>query len=536
MKTSKRILTLSFGLLLLLISEQSFGALFQVLHTNDIHGHMDHTTQKVDVGGYGRLKVVMDDYKQWGLSQGIPSIAMDAGDYMEGNLYYLADRGKSLYQIHGSVGFDVAVIGNHDYLMGARDLNEILKDTNTDFQLLGANLHIDKKYKETQEKMKPYWETVVNGVKVGVIGITLDDLLYEWSIGEGHISDEVDAAKKYAKELRARGNDVVIALTHVGFSKDKKIARKVPEIDLIVGGHSHSNMFKVHYEKSKGGKQIPIVQAGKHLEYMGQLLLDFDFSKKKLNVVSYDLIPIKSHNKDQLIESYIDIANDQLEQQFGPGWLGEIVGYSNLAPRHLGGNKNVWQYVIADSIREAIQADFSVNQEALSGTNYPTHGPITRRDIYNSNPRHFEFDKKFGYDIYSTRIRGVWISLVIRAVLRLGIPLYVTGMTFDYKELGPGRWDERYKVKNIRIHGKRINPFKYYKVALPEAIVRGGFAITPWVGLLLKFPDNYMVPMWRAIEEKVRRLGVVGDDYLQKYFGKPTAGRAPAVNAPFFLP
>ena len=94
---------------------------------------------------------------------------MDAGDFSEGHIYYLADRGRTTFQIHGSVGFDVSVIGNHDYLMGAKDLDVILRDVNMSFELLGANFHTSPKYVNIKEKMKPYWETEIDGVKIGVL-------------------------------------------------------------------------------------------------------------------------------------------------------------------------------------------------------------------------------------------------------------------------------------------------------------------------------------------------------------------------------
>ena len=85
-------------------------------------------------------------------NEGIETIAMDAGDFLEGNIYYLADRGKRAYEVHGMAGFDVSVIGNHDYLMGAKDLDIILRDVDTSFQLLGANMIVDKKFKNIHEK------------------------------------------------------------------------------------------------------------------------------------------------------------------------------------------------------------------------------------------------------------------------------------------------------------------------------------------------------------------------------------------------
>ncbi len=446
-------------------------------------------------------------------NEGIETIAMDAGDFLEGNIYYLADRGKRAYEIHGMAGFDVSVIGNHDYLMGAKDLDVILRDVDTSFQLLGANMIVDKKYKNIHEKMKPYWETEINGVKIGVIGLTTNDLLYKWRIGDGDIINEYKTAKRYAKELRARGNDVIIALTHIGLSKDKKLAKKVPEIDLIVGGHSHSFLHDVFYQKSKKGKMIPIVQAGKHAQYLGKLLIDYDKKNKKLEVLNYQLMPVNRDHKHEEVEEKIYYANDALYEQFGADWLNEPLGESLITPVHLGGKPEIWYHFITDAMVEAIDAEVGVHVSALSGDNYPI-GKISRRSIYDSNPRTFEFDRHFGYNVYSARIRGVWIPIVAKIALRFGLPLYFSGLTFDYKKIGDSRYTHKYKIKKLRIRGKRINPFRHYKIALSEAIVRGGEAITPFVKLLLKYGDDYKIPMWRAIEDRVRNYRVIDDNYL----------------------
>ena len=86
-------------------------------------------------------------------------------------------------------------------------------------------------------------------------------------------------------------------------------------------------------------------------------------------------------------------------------------------------------------------------------------------------------------------------------------------ITFDYKKVGDSRYSHKYKIKTLR-HNGRINPFKYYKIALSEAIVRGGEVITPFVKLLMRFSDDYKYPMWLAIEERVRQQVIIDDDYL----------------------
>ena len=309
---------------------------FQILHTNDIHGHLDHSVHRPSLGGHGRLKNMLHRLKNHAALEGIPTIAMDAGDFLEGNIYYLAERGKTLYKIHGNVGFDVAVIGNHDYLMGAKDLNAILRDVDTSFQLLGANFYTHPKYKSVNEKIKPYWETEVNGVKVGVLGITTNDLLYKWRIGEGGISNEVKAARTYAKVLKERGNDVIIALTHVGLKKDKKIAKAVPEIDLIVGGHSHSTLHNVVYQKSKKGKTNTYRSSRKTCPMVRTTEVVFNSAEKKLEIKNYRLLPVNQDKKNSIIENQIKQANFELEDQFGKAWLNETLGESRITPVHRG--------------------------------------------------------------------------------------------------------------------------------------------------------------------------------------------------------
>lgn len=501
------------GFLLWLTYQTIHATEIQILHTNDIHSHLDHSIHRPELGGNGRLKSMINRLRNEAQKNGMQTIAMDAGDFSEGNIYYLANRGRTSFQIHGSVGYDVVTIGNHDYLMGAKELNGILRDVNLDFKLLGANFHTSPKYTHIQEKIKPYWETQIDGIKIGVIGLTTDDLLYEWRIGEGNISNEYEAGKLYAQELRDRGNDIIIALTHLGLSKDKKLAKKVPEIDLIVGGHSHTTLQTVHWEKTKNDKLIPIVQAGKHAQWLGRIILDYRKNQKKLYIKDYALLPVNQDQKDSAIEAKITEANEQLYEHFGQDWLEEPLGESRITPIHRGGNPEIWYHFITDAMREAIIADIGMHVSSLSGDDYPV-GIINRRAIYNSNPRTFEFDRQMGYNVWSTRVKGAWVSVLARIALRFGLPMYFSGLTFDYKKVNDSRYDHKYKISNLRHNGKRINPLKYYKIALSEAIVRGGEAITPFTKLLMRFNDDYKYPMWLAIEERVRQFVIVDDNYL----------------------
>lgn len=513
--------TLGFGLMML-ISSVAHADLLQILHTNDLHSHLDHAVHRPELGGYGRVKVLLDKYRKEAADQNIGTIAMDGGDFLEGNLYYMADNGRKSAMAYNRLGYDVAVLGNHDYLMGAQDLENLLRDVPPSMNMLSANFDLDdNKYPEVKEHIKPVWETVVSGVKVGVIGITLNDMLYKWRLkGDGSIKSEVDAAKYYAKYLRDRGNEVIVALTHIGVTKDKWLAINVPELDLIVGGHSHTELHQVVYQTSKNGKKIPIVQAGKFGEWIGKLMLDYDRKTKKLKVLEYKLHPVYSETKDEVVQNIISDANNDLDELYGREWLQEVVGRSFLRSAHEHKEDvKTWNFFINDAMLEAAHADFAIHTTALSGDNFPI-GDVTRRSIYNGNPRHFELENKYGYNVYTAKVNGMLIKLLATACLNLNAPLYFSGITFKWKQKANGK----YKVWDVRHKGEKIKFYKQYKIALSEAIIRGGFGISKWVGLLLRSAKNENIPMWFALENKFRREGDLHADYLDRYYRNEVVG------------
>ncbi len=510
----------------------SYAQKIQILHTNDLHSHLDHTVHRPYLGGYARVKVMLDKFKKEAKEKGIGSIAMDGGDFMEGNLYYMADKGKKTFDIFNHLGHDVAVLGNHDYLMAADDLEDILQTYPPSYKLLAANFKLDDRFKAVKETIKPVWETVVSGVKVGVIGITLNDLLYKWRLkGDGNLYNEVAYAKFYANYLKARGNQVIIALTHIGVSKDKELAYHVPELDLIVGGHSHTELHEVVYHQSKSGKKIPIVQTGKFGEWLGKMTLNYDSQNKKVSILDYKLIPVNVEEKDPTILSLIEEANKELNDLYGEEWLKTVIGKSFLKPIHEKNEMVTWNFFINDAMLESSHADFSVHTTALSGENYPI-GNVTRRDLYNGNPRTFDFEDKFGYYIYTAEVNGFLLKTLATACLNLKIPLYFSGISFEWKKKSNGK----YKVWNVKHKGRAINFFKNYKVSFSEAVVRGGLEISKWVRFVLRNSEKTPHSMWNALEEKFKKEGSLNSDYLDRYYRQEFTSDGRAMERVLVLP
>lgn len=486
---------LVFGATVLLTPTLTNAKLVQILHTNDTHSYLDNTAHDHTRGGAARLKSLMDFYKNKMAEEGVKTIAMDAGDFTEGNIFYMADQGRKVFQVHNEMGYDVGTIGNHDYLMGTKDLDKILGELDLKMSFVAANLQMNYDYKNIRAKIKPYKELEIDGLKIGVIGLTTNEIFYKWRFEGGLVTNPYKSAQKYEEILKSRNNDFIIALTHIGALKDIKLAEKTKHIDLIVGGHSHTALYKPSYGINKNKRQVPIVQAGMHTEYLGRLIVDM-VKGKPLKVVHYELIPVKYEATDTKIKSMVEEANNDLDSTYGKEWLDEHVGYSDLKATDPDGSRK-WAYFITDSMKEKANAEIAIHTPFMNGEDFPV-GNVSRRDLFNSIPRVFDLADKLGWTIYTTKIKGVWLRLVFEALTHFGQPLTFSGLKMEYKKTEFG-----IKIKQLMVNGQKINPYKYYTVAFTEGIVKGAKGVSPYTLAILRNPKDTKHKIWTTLEEKV---------------------------------
>jgi hypothetical protein len=133
----------------------------------------------------------------------------------------------------------------------------------------------------------------------------------------------------------------------------------------------------------------------------------------------------------------------------------------------------------------------------MNGEDFPV-GNIDRRDLFNSIPRVFDLTEKYGWTIYTTKIKGVWLRMVFEALTHFGQPL-----TFSGLEMGYIKTEHGIKIKHLLVNGKPINPFKLYTVAFTEGIVRGAVGVSPYTTALLRNPKDTKYKIWATLEEKV---------------------------------
>lgn len=251
-----------------------------ILHTNDTHScvmPLSENLADTAVAGRGgylrRIEMLKEERKKH------PDLLyFDSGDFSQGSPYYSLFKGEVEVELMNRMGCDATTIGNHEFDSGLETLAKIVRKAK--FPFLCANY--DFTGSPLEGLVKPYVIIKRNGVKIGVFGIDtrLEGLVEEKNYGTLKYLDPVKTALEVATLLKERKKcDVVICLSHLGWNiggdDDKRLMSRTRYIDLVLGGHSHSNLKQLQYVKNLDGKDIPNNQNGKNAIYVAKITLDF---------------------------------------------------------------------------------------------------------------------------------------------------------------------------------------------------------------------------------------------------------------------
>lgn len=505
-----------FSLALFLIS-LSFTPLahakrIQILHVNDLHGFVENTGKDKTRGGYGALKALIDTYRERGEEEGVKTLVLNAGDFMEGHISYTAKHGFFNFKAMDFFGFDAVVLGNHDWFMGAQKLDDLIGHSRPEFPIVGANFSAPIIYPDLKSAVKPYVMKKMAGLNVAILGLTTNEPFYKWLVPDVDITDATSAAQYFIPHLKEKEHaDVVIALTHLGFKKDLSLARRTYGIDAIVGGHSHTAFSEILWGQNSQGKKVPIVQAGKHGTFLGRLILDIS-ADKKVTVNSYELIPVAHAVASDALERYLKDIDDEIKLIYGESWLQQKVGASQVELLNSAERSTRWGRFISDATREAVGADVGIHSSEFAGQEFSS-GDLTHKDIFNAYPRVFSFDDhRLGWRVWSAEMYGVVLKWAVRMALMTGNSLEISGMTFDIEKKVGGIW----WAKNFRVQGEELKAWKTYRLALPEGLLTGGLALTRLAKLIFQNPNPYELSVQEAIALKLQKNPVITDDQLRE--------------------
>jgi 2',3'-cyclic-nucleotide 2'-phosphodiesterase (5'-nucleotidase family) len=175
--------------------------------------------------------------------------------------------------------------------------------------------------------LKPTASFNVGGVNVEVIGLTTNSLHFMYAIRPGLIFPPAPVSRSHSIKARENGADLVVALTHIGLLKDKDLVEKDPNLDVVIGGHSHTRLEEAVMHENSEGRSIPIVQTGAHGLAVGSLILDVK-GEKDVDVVSYQLYDTdESVMPDEELMEYMLDVDRRTKDELGEGRWDELINF-----------------------------------------------------------------------------------------------------------------------------------------------------------------------------------------------------------------
>ena len=275
---------------------------FTILHTNDEHSSLiphgpaiDHhqgSSPNTTRGGFARLASWVQNQRKTKEKSGEPTLLVSSGDIIGSNPFsWLIYRGYAPeLKIMQKMGYELITIGNHELQQGPEILGNYYfnggypPENHSSTTILGTNVHFPGQYFMSSKGIyqRTSIKTLANGLKVGFLGILGYDaieILNQSKIGGFRLRDPIISIRRFIRELKEEGAEVIIALNHAGLEINKKIARRIEGLDLIIGGHEH--LFTEEPVIESG---TIIVEAGECLKYAGMLELAYDPTKKQIRL------------------------------------------------------------------------------------------------------------------------------------------------------------------------------------------------------------------------------------------------------------
>lgn len=264
-----------------------------ILHTNDTHSNIDpFPANHAKFPGQGGVA------RRYDLFQRIKAeeenvLILDSGDIFQGTPYFNKYHGVLEMKLMTELGYDASTMGNHDFDIGLEGF--LNAKQHATFPFLCANYD----FSETILKDHTQKNLIIEraGIRIGLfgVGVELNGLVPETNYGKTRYLDPVETANNQAKELRSKGCDLVICLSHLGFEykddkiSDKVLASKTSGIHLILGGHTHTFLDRPFEAKNSDDETVLISQAG----YAGVQVGRLDYCLKNKKLISHQVLGVE---------------------------------------------------------------------------------------------------------------------------------------------------------------------------------------------------------------------------------------------------
>jgi len=425
-----------------------------ILHVNDFHGHLlpfiEKAVQNEPVGGAASLEAAIAAKRTLN-PEG--TLLLSAGDMFQGSPVSDLFRGQPVLEMMNAFRFDAMALGNHEFDWGPDVLNRLR--TGAAFPFLAANI-VDAGGKYLPG-VQPYALFQRKGLRIAVIGLTTTGTPY--ATKPDHVKgltfvEPATVLPSIMAEARAKGAVCFIVLSHLGFDKDLELARQVPGIHIIVGGHSHT----IVPDPVVAGETL-IVQAGYYGIYLGALDLDVDpLTGKILDYPSKGVLQrIKPEDATNRKPAFVEQYDRMVRGEFN-----RIVGRASVdLVRADAGESNIGN-MIGDAIKESTGADVAFMNGGGIRADIPA-GDITLEQVYTMEP--------FDNVVVTMDLTGAQILEILEESAsgrhRL---MQVSGLTVRYDAARPlGA-----RVAAAAAAGRPIVHDRTYRVAAHDFLAAGG--------------------------------------------------------------
>ncbi len=431
-----------------------------VIGANDTHSQIDPDND--GLGGLFRRRAAMDQIRRNHKNV----IAVHAGDAVQGTLYFSMFRGDVEYALIDSLGYDMIVLGNHEFDNGIDDLAAHYKNV----KAVKMSANYDFSNTSLANVFQPYCIRTVGGKRIGFFGINVDP--------KGLISDEkykgllyldngkvAEATAKYLKEVQ--NVDFTIMVSHIGYYPetvgqvgDSIIAARSHYIDMIVGGHTHTLLEPGDPRtqvRNADGKIVTIGQNGKKGKYIGTYDIDLDdFS------VTYSLVELNSSLDAQAhypaMEKWLAPYKFKVDSV-----MNNVLGTS---ARAMEGGDNASQNWLCDAVMEMLPG---ISGKKLDGVIMNKGG--IRQDMPKGNVTEgvmlsmFPFDNRF----LVVEVKGSDLLEALRVMATRGGDALSKGFKVEF--VGPL---ENPTITSAKLNGKKIDPNKTYTIGTIDYLATGG--------------------------------------------------------------
>lgn len=426
-----------------------------IIHTNDTHARV---LDGDGILGFAKISTIIKEIK----AENPNTLVLDAGDTLHGMPIINISKGENAVKILDAAGYDFMTPGNHDFNYGQERLLE-LKDM-SNFSMLSANV-LDESGKNLFES---YQIVDMNGVKVGIFGLTTPETAYKTSpdnVKGITFADPIEVSKKMVEELKDK-TDVIIALAHIGLDESsvvtsKKIAESVDGIDVIIDGHSHTTL-----ESGMMVNNTLIAQTGnydKNLGFVNIQVKDGLVIDKKAELLSSEAA--SSTALDPELSAFIDTIKKENEPIFA-----QVVAKTDIdldgARENVRTKETNLGNLSADAVRDASGADIGFVNGGNIRVSIPV-GDITFGKIAELFP--------FGNTVQVKKITGEDLIKALEVSVS-GYPatqggfLHVSGLTFEFDPTQPAGS----RVGEVLVGGKALDKASEYTVAINDFLGIGG--------------------------------------------------------------